>query len=501
MIKELIERLDVPSKGKILGKNVITELSLTFRNDDDLFNSDILNEAIYSYFLPECYSNITILVDHLKERDLAKLGFKNWDEALTHYKKDISLLARHWGVSVGQLKSDLGYNNPVVELISPQYGHKLQSLGAPHDYQKRLKTDIHSVNSGHSWSTIVTLPTGGGKTRVANEFIVDLFRLNSAFKICWVVGSKELIEQSISAFKEIWSEKGDCQVQLNRFYGNYSNLRANCSHSITYCGIDLLISKLNQSPVEAFLESVDLIVIDEAHLAGAPTYKQILSKYKDLSSTYRILGLTATPYRLEDVPIDFKDNFNYRVSLRDENNSEIESSLMYLIDNQYLSRVNFIALNVGNILSTVEGKQELNMAALESLKKVEENNQRCVVFAQSRAHAIALNIYFKYNGLRSALIIGATPDNQRFEILDKMRNKDLSILVNHQMLSAGLDIPGLESIMILSDINSPSLAMQILGRAMRGPKNGGNENNTVFVTSSNYKTFEDFQLLENIINT
>ena len=63
------------------------------------------------------------------------------------------------------------------------------------------------------------------------------------------------------------------------------------------------------------------------------------------------------------------------------------------------------------------------------------------------------------------------------------------------------DIPGLESIMILSDINSPSLAMQILGRAMRGPKNGGNENNTVFVTPSNYKTFEDFQLLENIINT
>ena len=436
-----------------------------------------------------------------QEKEIENLGFVDWDDALNSYKRSTELLAKHWNVSEDQLKSENGVNNPSIEFILPKYGAGLKSIGAPHKYQKRIKTDIHKINSGHSWSSIVTLPTGGGKTRVANEFIVDLLRLNSSFNICWIVGSKELIEQSIDAFKVTWREKGDCQVQINRYYGRHSTLPANSAHSITYCGLDLLISNLDHHAIETFFESVDILIIDEAHLAGAPTYKQIFSKYKDVSKSYRILGLTATPFRMEDVTIDFKDNFNYRISLKDHNNRETESPLMYLIENQYLSRVNFTTLNISNIANSVDGKKELNSAALESLIKIQQNNHRCVVFAQSRPHAIALNIFLKHSGIRSALIIGATPDSERFEIINKMKNNELSVLVNHQMLSAGLDIPGLESIMILADVNSPSLAMQILGRAMRGPKNGGNENNTVFLTPSNYRTFENFRLLENIINT
>jgi superfamily II DNA or RNA helicase len=54
----------------------------------------------------------------------------------------------------------------------------------------------------------------------------------------------------------------------------------------------------------------------------------------------------------------------------------------------------------------------------------------------------------------------------------------------------------MNSIMILSRINSPSLALQVLGRAMRGEKNGGNLKNTIFLTKDNEVTLTNFNILE-----
>ena len=73
---------------------------------------------------------------------------------------------------------------------------------------------------------------------------------------------------------------------------------------------------------------------------------------------------------------------------------------------------------------------------------------------------------------------------------------------NERILSTGIDVPGLNSIMVLSEIDSVTSSLQILGRAMRGPKNGGNKSNTVYLTKDNKNTLENFNLLEDkAINT
>ena len=69
-------------------------------------------------------------------------------------------------------------------------------------------------------------------------------------------------------------------------------------------------------------------------------------------------------------------------------------------------------------------------------------------------------------------------------------------MVNEKILATGIDVPGLNSIMILANIDSVTTALQILGRAMRGPKNGGNENNTIFITRDNRTRLENYNLLE-----
>ena len=104
-----------------------------------------------------------------------------------------------------------------------------------------------------------------------------------------------------------------------------------------------------------------------------------------------------------------------------------------------------------------------------------------------------------YAGLRQhELIVGETLDAKRKDILNRFgdEHKSLSVIVNHQILATGIDVPGMNSIMILSRINSPSLALQVLGRAMRGKKNGGNLKNTIFLTKDNEVTLTNFNILE-----
>ena len=94
-------------------------------------------------------------------------------------------------------------------------------------------------------------------------------------------------------------------------------------------------------------------------------------------------------------------------------------------------------------------------------------------------------LYFlKRKGLENGLIIGDTPVITRKKLLDEFESKDseLNLLVNHGILATGIDVRGMNAIMILRDIGSPTLALQILGRAMRGPENGGNEVNDIYLT-------------------
>ena len=109
-----------------------------------------------------------------------------------------------------------------------------------------------------------------------------------------------------------------------------------------------------------------------------------------------------------------------------------------------------------------------------------------------------MSLYLSSKDIENELIVGDTPNANRKQYLSKLADKkdSLNILVNERILSTGIDVPGLNSIMVLSDIDSVTSSLQILGRAMRGPKNGGNKSNTVYLTKDNKNTLEKYNLLE-----
>jgi superfamily II DNA or RNA helicase len=245
------------------------------------------------------------------------------------------------------------------------------------------------------------------------------------------------------------------------------------------------------------------MIIDEAHSSNASTYREVFEKYRDFNPEYRILGLTATPYRNDDNDIDtLRNMFNEVISITNDNNEIEISPIDFLTNKGYLARINFQLLkNEESINKTMNYYKTLHLSVIENCKRLIEKKHNTIIFAESKSHAIALSILLTKNQIINGLIVGETPNIIRKDLIEKFGDKEneLQVLINHQILSTGIDVPGMNSIMILGEINSPTLALQIIGRAMRGPKNGGNEINTIYLTSRNRKKLEDYKILEHIV--
>ena len=196
--------------------------------------------------------------------------------------------------------------------------------------------------------------------------------------------------------------------------------------------------------------------------------------------------------------------FNHYLQLVDENNNSVPSPIDYLIERDYLSNIDYQVINE---LSATRNSRLIDKSAyykglhenvVLTCRNLIEDKKNTIIFAESKAHAIALSLYLKSEEIENELIVGETPTANRKKYLERLGNKEdsLSILVNEKILATGIDVPGLNSIMILANIDSITTALQILGRAMRGPKNGGNKNNTIYITKDNKIKLENYNLLE-----
>lgn len=509
---QLVKNLDAYTKTELLGSETTRILRLTFTNSDyEALDDNILNEAILIQKGIELVRNKNLrmkLIDSLKKEQLQNIGIRNFSEAESRYG-DFEKFVDDFNIEPAFLQEEANDSRQGQESIMPNQNEVKNIPSFPHPYQKRLKDKLLTrLNNNNSDKIVTSLPTGSGKTVLGMEIIVDLLRSSVLFnknntKILWLVSSKELAEQSFQSFKKTWLIKGDHSVCAQRFFGQFNQLLFDVTTQVTFGTFDLLVSRKDSDQVNRFLSEIDYLFIDEVHQAEAFTYERIIHKYQELSSRYKIIGLTATPFRTSDSEFEnFKQNFNGLFQLTDEADNTIESPINYLTSLGYLSQVNFRILNnsEGNI-SEAEFYRTLNKAVADECEEIIKKGQNTIIFARSKSHAVALSIYMTKCGLTNGLIVGETPDIVRKEMLGQFadKNKDLNILINHQILATGIDVPGMNSIFILGEIDSPSLALQILGRAMRGPKNGGNEQNMVYLTKQNFNRLSDLNLLESTV--
>lgn len=513
---DLIKDLDSGTKTKLLGKVTTRIIRYSFAlNKNEPLPEYILNRAVALHDginLVNKNKKREILIDSINLEKLKSLDFGNdkqiYKNAIEKYKKDINSFYNDFNIEDEFREIKEIDDRKKFEYVVPVYGECNGRNAFPHPYQLRLKKNITERLSGYNYDTkkiLVTMPTGAGKTVLAMEIIVDIIRnhyKNKPLNICWLVNSKELCEQSLQSFQKLWKQKGDRPIMAQRYFDRFNQLNTDKVDKITFATFQLLVPRINSENMQDidFIANQDYLFIDEAHFSGADEYKKVIRTYVGRNNDPKIIGLTATPYRLDDERYQsLKGQFNHYLKLTDRNNIDVENPIDYLIDNEYLSKINYQVINSNDSDNDFYiYYKDLHKRVLELCQKLIEAKRNAIIFAESKAHAIALSLYLTVNDIENGLIVGETPNINRKKLLSRLGSNDdkLSVIVNERILQTGIDVPGLNSIMVLTKIESPNTALQILGRAMRGPKNGGNKSNTVYVTQKNKTLLENYKIIE-----
>jgi ATP-dependent helicase IRC3 len=353
------------------------------------------------------------------------------------------------------------------------------------------------------FSGLLVLPTGGGKTQTAVQWVLRNI-INSNKKVLWIAHRQELLEQALSSVK-----KNSISTQINKRknfnYRIISGKHDKCpnikreddfiiaSKDSLYRGKESLIKNWLTYHDDIFL------VIDEAHHATAKTYRKIINIIDEKSSRFRMLGLTATPFRtkMEEKGLlkrIFKDDIVYEVSLRTLISRGILAEPIF---KELKTCVDMRVELSEEDIKTIETLDSIPKDIAEHIAENKIRNNRIVqayidnkdeygkalVFAVNKIHAIVLNKLFNDRGIKSQYVISTDKDivdesglsKENKEVIERFRNNEFDVLINVNILTEGTDIPDIQSVFLTRPTTSQILMTQMTGRALRGKKAGGTE--------------------------
>lgn len=366
-------------------------------------------------------------------------------------------------------------------------------------HQRKAARDITSLLLIPPYRALLHMPTGSGKTRTAMSLVSDFLRNTEPRLVIWVAYSEELCEQAASEFTKTWKALGDRSVKLRRFWGDHELDTSNLDDGLIIVGLPKLIKRaVDIAFISKLSEKCSLLIIDEAHQAIAPHYKIVLNALLVQSTNTAMLGLTATPGRTwNDITADeeLAEFFARRkVTLKIPG---FDSPVDYLVSEGYLARTIFsplfhqggtriteadrtkvrAALDLpSSILESIADDELRNLAIIARIEQLVIRHKRLILFASSVRHAHLLAAVLLAKGHKASAVTTLTPPLERANILVKFKSDDLDtrIVCNFGVLTTGFDAPKTSCAVIARPTKSLVLYSQMVGRAIRGPKAGGN---------------------------
>lgn len=368
-------------------------------------------------------------------------------------------------------------------------------------YQRFASRKVNILLNSDIKRVILHMPTGSGKTRTAMNIIADHLRNNEPALVIWLAHSEELCEQAASEFEKAWNSLGNRSVKIFRFWGGRSLELNDVKDGILIAGLSKVYNatKSNLNFIVTLSGRTSLVVIDEAHSAIAETYKLILDALVFMRHpNSALLGLTATPGRTwADIHIDEQlSNFfsRQKVTLEIEG---YKNPVDYLVDQQYLAKAvykplfydggtNFSVNDLTKlqenfdvpdcILDRLAEDEIRNLAIVTSIENLAKSHRRIIVFSTTVKHSDLLAAVLQLRGYKAYSVTGNTDGNLRKKIINEFKEKtdDVKIICNFGVLTTGFDVPQISAALIARPTKSLVLYSQMVGRAIRGKKAGGN---------------------------
>ena len=335
------------------------------------------------------------------------------------------------------------------------------------DYQHDAIDGVFDWFEREEGNPLVVLPTGTGKSLVIAAFCGRVLDDHPDSKILIVTHVKELIAQNYAEMLGIWP---DAPAGIN----SAGIGRRDYRHQIIFCGVQSVAKHAHK------FGKVDLVLVDEAHLIprNADTrYGRLFKTLKIANPFIKIVGLTATPYRLDSGRLD-------RGKDRMFDGIAYDYSILRAVEEGYLSRLvskstdtKFDLSDVGtrggefipDQLQDAVDRADVNKAVVEEIVGWASTHGRksWLVFASGVAHADHICDLIRIAGYAAECITGETPKADRDRMIAEFKSGSITCLCSVGVLTTGFNAPAVDLIAMARPTKSTGLYVQICGRGSR----------------------------------
>ena len=350
-------------------------------------------------------------------------------------------------------------------------------------YQDEAEISIFDYfEKGNVGNPVVAMPTGTGKSVVIGRFVAKVMQFWPSQRIMMLTHVKELIEQNADKLRQIWptAPLGIHSAGLNA---------RDVANPVIYGGVQSVAPTIKKAFEEAgegmFPDDRlhfgwrDLVLIDECHLLSPEDdtlYQYVISELRKINPRLKVIGFTATPYRLKqgmitdggvftDVCFDLTtiDNFNRLIA---------EGFLAPLIPRPTNTVID--VSNVGMSKGDYNQKQleeafddETMFSGVKEMVDLGQDRRCWLVFSAGVKNAEKLAAMLQYLGISAAAVHSKNKASENDKRIEAFKNGEIRALVNANKLTTGFDLPMIDLIGMFRPTLSPGLWVQMLGRGTR----------------------------------
>ncbi|MEU5780382.1 DUF3427 domain-containing protein [Micromonospora lupini] len=328
----------------------------------------------------------------------------------------------------------------------------------PYPYQAEILADLDAERLVHGrWRNLVVMATGTGKTVVA---ALDYRRLNKAGRadsLLFVAHQEQILRQSLSTFRQVMGD------------GSFGETLVAGERPNGWKHVFASIQSLHRREVDP--EAYDMVIVDEFHHAEAPTYARLLERLRPRV----LLGLTATPDRADGA--DVRRWF--------DGHAAVELHLWDALERQLLAPFQYFGLHDDVDLSQVTWKrgQGYDLSELTTLytadharartvlraarEKVDVTRMRALGFCVSIGHAEFMADWFNRHDVPAAAVTSGVDRLTQKALLRDFKAGKLRVLFTVDLFNEGVDLPMVDTILMLRPTESATIFLQQLGRGLR----------------------------------
>lgn len=332
-------------------------------------------------------------------------------------------------------------------------------------YQEAAIQSVYRYFETADGNPLIVLPTGTGKSLVIADFVKRALDQWPSTRILMVTHVKELIAQNFAELVKLWPEApgGIYSAGLGK---------KQIGARILFAGIQSIYSKAMA------VQQCDIILVDEAHLIPPKSetmYGRFLSELRAINPHLKVIGLTATPYRLGSGMLTDGDNPIFT-------DIAYEYPIDQAIEEGYLSepitRATTLNLDVEGVktsggdfiqrdLQRAVDKEAITRAAIDEIVHHGQDREGWLVFASGVDHAKHIAEEIRSRGFSCETVFGETPAAERARIIQDFKDRKIRCLASMAVLTTGFNAPHVDLLAMLRPTKSTGLYVQMIGRGTR----------------------------------